>query len=225
MPFASKEKKKEYDIAYRERNKGHSIEEERARWAAYYITNRKRILTRQAAYYTINRERRKASTAAWKADNPEKKKANDAAWRNRNKDRVRMNMVEWRAKNSDKIRAQVAAWAAENPERIRELHAAWKKRNPGYGKIKNHNRRARKKSNGGKLSKDIISKLTFLQRWKCAICKTSLKKTGYHIDHIIPLARGGINSDRNVQLTCPTCNQKKHAKDPIQFMREMGYLL
>jgi hypothetical protein len=29
----------------------------------------------------------------------------------------------------------------------------------------------------------------------------------------------------NVQLLCPPCNLKKHAKDPIQFMQERGFLL
>jgi 5-methylcytosine-specific restriction endonuclease McrA len=55
--------------------------------------------------------------------------------------------------------------------------------------------------------------------------KTPLGRTGYHLDHIIPLARGGKNEDRNMQVTCPTCNRQKHSKDPIEFMQSRGYLL
>jgi 5-methylcytosine-specific restriction endonuclease McrA len=54
----------------------------------------------------------------------------------------------------------------------------------------------------------------------------SEKKKAYNrLDHIIPLARGGKNEYRNMQVTCPTCNRQKHSKDPIEFMQSRGYLL
>lgn len=62
------------------------------------------------------------------------------------------------------------------------------------------------------------------------VCKANLKKTGFHLDHIVPLrprngGTPGRYEDKNAQLTCPKCNLKKHNKSPIQFMQEMGYLL
>ncbi len=33
-----------------------------------------------------------------------------------------------------------------------------------------------------------------------------------HIDHILPIARGGKTIDNNLQLLCENCNQKKGAK-------------
>lgn len=32
------------------------------------------------------------------------------------------------------------------------------------------------------------------------------------LDHVIPISRGGMNIDDNVQLLCPTCNLSKGAK-------------
>lgn len=48
-----------------------------------------------------------------------------------------------------------------------------------------------------------------------------MKMTGFHIDHFVPLALGGKNEDWNILLTCPTCNGRKHAKHPAQFLREV----
>lgn len=45
------------------------------------------------------------------------------------------------------------------------------------------------------------------------------------IDHVIPLARGGMHEARNLVIACKPCNSRKHAKDPIEFARELGKLL
>lgn len=45
------------------------------------------------------------------------------------------------------------------------------------------------------------------------------------MDHIVPLALGGSNTDGNIQLLRATCNQQKHAKHPVVFMQERGFLL
>lgn len=53
---------------------------------------------------------------------------------------------------------------------------------------------------------------------RCVICKKDLtglvniyNKTNY--DHIVPLARFGINDVSNIQLLCDTCNQQKKANN------------
>jgi 5-methylcytosine-specific restriction endonuclease McrA len=47
----------------------------------------------------------------------------------------------------------------------------------------------------------------------------------YHLDHIVPLAIGGTNTDDNIQLLRQKCNQQKSAKHPIDFMQSRGFLL
>jgi 5-methylcytosine-specific restriction endonuclease McrA len=61
------------------------------------------------------------------------------------------------------------------------------------------------------------------QRGKCANCHKKL--TAPQIDHVLPVSRGGSNTDDNVQLLCGFCNRRKHAKDPIAFAQEQGRLL
>ena len=164
----------------------------------------------------------KASKDAYYQNNKELCKRQAAEWVKANREKSREIKKRWEIKNKEKIRLHRAN---RDQSRIREQRAAWVKEHPEYPAVKQARRRAREKGNGGELSWDIKERLLKIQRGKCSVCKTSLKNTGSHLDHIIPLSKGGDNSDRNVQVTCPTCNHKKQAKDPIKFMQEMGYLL
>ena len=89
-------------------------------------------------------------------------------------------------------------------------------------KNKHHKRRAIKKSG------DVTTKqlLELQQNAKnCYWCNTSLKNKVVHIDHYVPLSRGGLHTITNLVVACSECNLKKHAKDPFVFALEKGRLL
>lgn len=88
------------------------------------------------------------------------------------------------------------------------------------------NRRARKLKSGGNFNKGQIDELFRKQQGKCAgpYCGVSLE-FGFHRDHRVPLALGGSNDITNIELLCPDCNQRKRAKDPIDWAVENGLLL
>ena len=108
-------------------------------------------------------------------------------------------------------------------DRRREYENAWYHKNKDRALSYWHKRRAAKVA-GGSHSKDEILALHAKQRGRCAACEVSLGRK-FHRDHIIPLKRGGSNAIKNIQLLCPTCNSRKGAKLPEDFMREIGRLL
>jgi 5-methylcytosine-specific restriction endonuclease McrA len=52
---------------------------------------------------------------------------------------------------------------------------------------------------------------------RCHICGKKVPKKNWHLDHLIPLARGGEHSYKNVAVACPGCNMRKHTKAEAQL--------
>lgn len=128
------------------------------------------------------------------------------------------------AANREKCRAASAAYRAANPDKVRAAKAAYAAANPDKRCICAHNRRAKERANGGKLSPDLSAKLFKLQKGKCACCGLSLGDN-FHLDHIMPIALGGVNEDWNIQLLRSHCNNQKYTKHPVDFMQMRGFLL
>ena len=84
--------------------------------------------------------------------------------------------------------------------------------------------RRRRIADSGSLSKNVAEIKGKFQRGRCACCGVKLNGA-HHIDHIIPIALGGTNTDDNIQLLCPSCNLRKSAKHPVDYMQSLGYLL
>jgi len=217
---ANPEKRKAANSAYRAANP----EKVRAGRAAWYAANLEKSKAWMAAWYASNKEKAKADNAKWHAANPDKGKAYAAAYRAANPEKRRAIGAAYRAANPERNRQRVAAWSAANPERHAALKAAWAADNPEAIRIHQQNRRARKLENGGTLSKGLSAKLFNLQRGKCPCCNKPLGDD-FHLDHITPLARGGSNTDNNIQLLRASCNRQKSAQDPVQFMQQRGFLI
>lgn len=52
----------------------------------------------------------------------------------------------------------------------------------------------------------------------CYWCGVAVGST-YHVDQVIPLARGGTNWPSNIVVACPSCNPHKHAKLPEEWVQ------
>lgn len=138
----------------------------------------------------------------------------------------------------DRSLAQWRARRAANPDKFRErarnkylqyrdvILAKMKQRyleNPEQGMAAAAIRRIRKTSEGSEhIKPGIMRRLMDWQKGLCPYCRANLNVTPCHRDHVIPLVRGGIHAEKNIQLTCAPCNRRKGAKDPIAFGGEMG---
>lgn len=124
--------------------------------------------------------------------------------------------ARWRELDLDETNRKARIYYNINKEKINLARR-------GVGNIRYRLRRARLKVNFTPISSVEIDNLLSKQKHRCAICKRQLKK--FHVDHIMPLARGGAHEIRNLQILCPKCNGRKHARHPIDHMQKLGFLL
>jgi len=166
----------------------------------------------------------------YEASRPFAKKIRDDKYKI-TKDRLNKQRRLRRDKNPEKYKQVVDLWRKENSEKIAnynfkhkarrsELTKIWKKENPERHKIHQkvgaHNKRARLKKIGGKLSTKIILKMLHDQWGLCYWCGEDILKK-YEVEHIIPISRGGDNSKDNVALSCRACNAQKNNKLPEEW--------
>jgi 5-methylcytosine-specific restriction endonuclease McrA len=184
------------------------------------VCNRNRYI----AWRKANGEKLALSRAKYYKENKDKIKAASSAWNALNKDKRRITVGKYTAANRDKLREKNVIYRKTHPEKDKASKVAWLLANPDFKRIDSQNRRALIKSSGSKLSTGLTEKLFKLQKGKCPCCEKPLGKD-FHIDHIMPISKGGANEDWNIQLLRQQCNNQKCAKDPIDFMQSRGKLL
>jgi 5-methylcytosine-specific restriction endonuclease McrA len=199
--------------------------------AAYRAAHRDEIAASNAAYRAAHSEQGAAYAAAYRAAHPEQGAAYYAAHRDEiaayyaaHRDEKAAYQSAYYAANRDERAAYQAAYCTANRDEIAARQAAYRAAHPEKRAAHHRNRRARKRAAPGKHTAADIQQLLLFQKKKCACCRKSIAKS-YHVDHVIPLSKGGSNDPHNLQLLCPTCNLKKHDKHPIDFMQSLGMLL
>lgn len=161
-------------------------ESHREKGRRYYADNREHILERTAAYQKAHPEVSRAAQAKYKAVN-----------RDQLLPQVRQRSADWRERNRDKDRAASIRWRKANPDAYRAIQ--WR-------------RKARMKGNGGEFTMQEWQDLKARYDYRCLRCGASEPEIVLTVDHVIPIARGGLNVIENIQPLCRACNSSKNAR-------------
>lgn len=150
-------------------------------------------------YYIANKAIEKEKKRAYR----KAKKEKVSAWYEANKATILELKREYDAANIGHRLEAGRAWRKANPEKIQ-------------------NGKAKYNSNIiGELTPGLIPKLLESQKWTCIVCDKDLR-LGYHVDHTVPVSKGGQNVDSNIQILCPKCNLSKGNKDFAEFLKGRG---
>ncbi len=119
---------------------------------------------------------------------------------------------------------------AEFPHELEiEFSALWSSQRYAEACKRHALRRAQQKKQSGLYTAQQIETLFSVQGGCCYYCSTSLLneegQNNYHIDHYVPLSRGGRNEISNLVLACPPCNRRKSDFPPDLFLQESNAIL
>ncbi len=59
--------------------------------------------------------------------------------------------------------------------------------------------------------------------FKCEYCKNPILNFKYHIDHLHPKSKGGLNVVSNFKIACPSCNNLKHNLPVEIFLKRLRF--
>lgn len=147
---------------------------------------------------------------------------------------------EYNRAHKEEQKGWVKKWRMSKPEDVKKAkhnsylrhrsHVIAKSReyrrnNPDYWRIspekdraKGAKRRALKLGSDQHYTAADVRALLQQQQATCFYCKTSIAG-GYHVDHYIPLSRGGSNAASNIVLACASCNFRKGDRMPEDFIQ------
>lgn len=149
----------------------------------------------------VNNSRKRNPEAArlacrkWQIKNRDYCLQKNREWRENNRERHVANSIKWNKKNHEKHRSFVKRWESRNPQKKAEASAL---------------RRARKEAAMPNLDRDQLGIVaTLYDSAKRVSAKTGIP---HEVDHIIPLAKGGLHHPCNLQILPRSVNRKKWVK-------------
>ena len=158
----------------------------------------------------------KATSQIWIQNNPEKRRKYSNAWRKKHPDY----QAEYRNEHQEEHRRYNRIWYREHPERANKYH----RMHPESHRASEAKRRAQK-HNAVIKDTSMIKAIYYIAQNKakicCYLCGKLIPKGYRHVDHVIPLSKGGEHKPSNLAVACDTCNTRKGAK----MLEETGLLL
>ena len=136
-------------------------------------------------------------------------KAKEAYYKNPSK------KVEYRERNAEKIAKRMFEYYNSNKDRLLTQQKRYRASQQGKSisqKVEAQRYLQVKSTRDGSITSETLELLYESQNGECYICGcdlTQLKRRNQHLDHIVPLSKGGDHILSNVAWSCSSCNFKK----------------
>lgn len=170
-----------------------------------------------------NKEKRAKYTKEYRDKNKELLKEAKKRHYGNNKEKINLKNRIYHHNNKDRLNKISKKYYNENKEIIRQKAKEYN--NSKKGKIVAKKARIKRKALVRKAKIGDIDLNKIISNKKCYWCNIKIIDNNYHIDHYIPISKGGEHSNDNLVLSCPKCNLTKGAKDPFIFANSIGRLL
>lgn len=157
---------------------------------------------------------------AWRIRNRAKINARALELKKINPEPAKISSEKWRKKNLAACARQSREWRRKYPSYYLEYWRAYRNKHRGAIAAYRHAYKARKR--GADVNDQSILPLIIMWKSKpeftCYYCGVVFEIKSMHVEHRIPLIRGGKHSSDNICQACPRCNLSKRAKTDLEFI-------
>lgn len=207
---------RERDRQYRAANRERINEQRRKRREA----NRDRINEQKRRHAAANREANRERCREWRLANQDYVREKNRRYRQENEQKLREYLRNYQSINAERIRERCSQYREANRETLRERTRQWRERNPDTARsLALQSRRLRRAREAGAIDPSApptTAAATARRVWLFGNCCAYCGSDGpLHLDHVEPLARGGLHTPDNLVPACQRCNLSKQAK-PVE---------
>jgi 5-methylcytosine-specific restriction endonuclease McrA len=137
-------------------------------------------------------------------------------YRENHRDEVAERNRKWAQSHAEHRAQYRRSYNATHREQNAAAHKCWQERNREHVRAEARNRSALIANAPGTHTAADVRAQYDRQDGICFYCGVKVGYS-YHVDHVMPLSRGGSNGPENLVVACPTCNMNKHDKHPMEW--------
>jgi len=147
----------------------------------------------------------------------------DKEYRSKNKEKIAEGKIRYREENRERYLEHSRNYYYSNIEEFSKKGKLYRASDAGKEVIARNNTKRElqiRETRDGSITSNTLDELFLEQNGTCYICNqdlTQLKHKNVHLDHIIPLTRGGKHTLANVAWSCASCNLRKGDKLLSEF--------
>jgi hypothetical protein len=182
---------------------------------AYRSRNKKRLSAGFKQWYSKNKQAVSEKKKAQRQADPDKYRAMSKRWAAANPEKRKAMMDAWRAKNGAREKETARTYYWENRGRLLANRSLYDKRFPEKRAAKDARRRAN--LNKARLMLHRDQEAIIVAIYDTCIRVSSCTGIPHHVDHIIPITRGGHHGHTNLQLLPARINLAKSNKLPHEI--------
>jgi hypothetical protein len=199
---------KEWEAFSKDKTRGDGRQHRcRVCFARYHEENRDSIIEKQARYRAEHKDRERERKVRYQAENNDRLREYRARYNQENRDNIRECKARYRAENRDIVREKQARYREEHRDSINKKAVRYN---------------AFRRSRSGSFTLEDLDRMVEEQNFRCFYCRMLLIDS--HLEHKLPLCRGGTNDPSNLCMSCAACNLHKHAKTAEEFVVSPWFL-